>query len=106
LDEALALQEDSWFAESRKIVIQWVEAALSGHDELYLFIHNTWVPHFKEVKQQEQGLDLLLLAFKDLLYYHLDYTESMAVFDPGGEMAEKAALVLSQEKLLAILHAI
>src|SRR5699024_2416244 len=70
LDEALALQEDEWFAEARKLMIQWVEAALSDHDDLYLFIHTKWIPHFKENKQQEQGLDLLLLAFKDLLYYH------------------------------------
>src|SRR5699024_12192432 len=56
-DEAFALSEDEWFAQARKLMVQLVDTFSSKPDDVYLFIHQHWIPHFKERTQQEQGLD-------------------------------------------------
>ncbi|MFD1039903.1 DNA polymerase III subunit delta' [Virgibacillus byunsanensis] len=106
LDEAIAWNEDEWFAEARKLMVQLVEMFSSNPNDVYLYIHNHWIPHFKEKKQLEQGMDLLLLAFRDMLYYHLEKGETMVVFQKDDEKLEMAVMYFSQEKLMAILHAI
>ncbi|PAV28543.1 DNA polymerase III subunit delta' [Virgibacillus profundi] len=106
LDDAFAWNENEWFASARKIVIQLVEMSSKVPDDVYLFVHNHWVPHFKERTEQEQGLDLLLLAFKDILYFHIGNNSGMVVFTPNDPLPEKAAMYFSQEKVVNILNAI
>ncbi|MFD2045594.1 DNA polymerase III subunit delta' [Ornithinibacillus salinisoli] len=104
LEEAMALNEDEWFATARKLMVQLVEAFTDAPDDAYLFIHNHWVTNFKERKEQEQGLDLLLLAFKDILYFHIGNEDRLVVFTPGEERLERLGMYFSQEKLVSILH--
>jgi DNA polymerase III subunit delta' len=103
LDEAIAWSQDEWFAEARKLVVQLIEAFTDNSNDVYLFIHNHWLPHFKERNQLEQGFDLLLLAFKDILYYHLGNEESF-VFFQADERLERLGMAFSQEKLVTTLH--
>ncbi|MUK88093.1 DNA polymerase III subunit delta' [Ornithinibacillus sp. L9] len=103
-DEAIAWNEDEWFATARKLMVQLVEVFADQPDDAYLFIHNHWVTNFKERKEQEQGLDLLLLAFKDILYFHIGNEDRLIVFTPGDERLEKLGMYFSQEKLVDILH--
>lgn len=106
LDDAFQLNEDEWFAQARKLVLQLVDTYATKPADIFLFIHQHWIPHFKDRKQQERGLDLLLLAFKDILYYHIGNEESMVVFLPNEERLERAVLYFSDEKLLIILNAL
>ncbi|WP_163969232.1 DNA polymerase III subunit delta' [Oceanobacillus halotolerans] len=106
VEEALHWNEGEWFAEARKVMIQLIEIVTSKPNDVFLFIHHNWLTHFSERNQQEQGLDLLLLAFKDILYYHLDYKDAMVVFEEQDEKLKQAALTFSPEKLLSILQAI
>jgi DNA polymerase III subunit delta' len=103
LDEAIMLSQDEWFAEARKIVVQLVETFTDNSNDVYLFIHQHWMQHFKERTQLEQGLDLLLLAFKDILYFHIE-KESDVVFFHQNELLEQMSMSFSQEKLISILH--
>ncbi|MFC4024143.1 DNA polymerase III subunit delta' [Oceanobacillus longus] len=104
LDEAFKWNEDEWFAEARKLMVQLIEMFTIKPEDVYLFIHNHWVPHFKDRKQQEQGLDLLLLAFKDILYYHVGNEGAYAFFTQEDALVEKAAMSFSQEHLVNILN--
>ncbi|WP_164670602.1 DNA polymerase III subunit delta' [Virgibacillus doumboii] len=104
LDDAIQLSEDEWFAKSRKLMIQLIEIFSKNQDEVFLFIYNQWMPHFKDRNQQEQGLDLLLLAFRDILYSHIGKEASMAVLASDDEKLESLVMFFSQEKLLAILN--
>lgn len=106
LDDAFVFAEDEWFARTRKLVLQLIDIYSTNPADVYLFVHEYWIPHFKAREQQEQGLDVLLLAFKDILYFHIDNTESMVVFIPNEERLERAVLYFSQEKLLDILNAL
>ncbi|WP_087974004.1 DNA polymerase III subunit delta' [Oceanobacillus rekensis] len=102
--EAFRWNEDAWFAEARKLVVQLVEMYTIKPEDVYLFIHNHWVPHFKDRKEQEQGLDLLLLAFKDILYNHIGNEGAYAFFTLNNELVEKAAMSFSQEQLVNTLN--
>ncbi|WP_099158917.1 DNA polymerase III subunit delta' [Virgibacillus ndiopensis] len=105
-NEATSWNEDEWFAQARKLMVQLIEMFSTKPADAFLFIHNSWLSHFKERQQLEQGFDLLLLAFKDILYYHLGNETAMIVFTSDNEKLERASMVFSQEKLLSILHAI
>ncbi|WP_249872232.1 DNA polymerase III subunit delta' [Oceanobacillus saliphilus] len=104
LDEAFKWNEDAWFAEARKLMVQLIEMYTIKPEDVYLFIHNNWVPHFKDRNEQEQGLDLLLLAFKDILYYHIGNDDAYAFFTANDALVEKAAMSFSQEQLVNILN--
>lgn len=106
LDDAFELNEDEWFAEARKLVLQLVDTYATKPADIFLFIHQHWLPHFKDRNQQQRGLDLLLLAFKDILYYHIGNEASMVVFSPNDERLERALLYFSDERLLNVLNAL
>ncbi|MFC2948808.1 DNA polymerase III subunit delta' [Virgibacillus sediminis] len=106
VEDAFAWNSDEWFADARKLVVQLTEMFVSQPEDVYLFIHNHWVQHFKERNGQEQGLDLLLLAFKDILYYHIGNEKALVFFTQHDALLEKAAMAFSQEKLINVLNAV
>lgn len=106
LQEASDKSHDESFATARRIVIQLVEILLTNPEDVYLFIHQHWVTHFKERNEQEEGLDLLLFAIKDILYYQIEHEAGMVFFAPSDELLERAAMYFSQEKLLTDLQAV
>ncbi len=71
LDEGLNLSHDEWFAQAQKIVLKLYEAMRKGSLEALVSLQGDWFFHFKEKNQVDQGLDLLLLILKDLLYIQL-----------------------------------
>ncbi|MFD1066939.1 DNA polymerase III subunit delta' [Oceanobacillus locisalsi] len=106
MTEALELAQDDWFAGARKIVIQWVEMYTTQPEDIYTFVHQNWIPHFKDREGQERGLDLLILGFKDILNQHI-YTDANTILlsnDPS--KSEKRLITFSQSQLLTILHQI
>lgn len=103
INEGIGLNSDEWFVQARKLVVQLVEMFIVKPEEVYLSIHNQWLVHFKERDQLERGLDLLLLAFKDILYYQIDY-QTRLFYRKQDENVERAALFFSKQKLLSILQ--
>jgi DNA polymerase III subunit delta' len=71
LDEALALNEDDWFAQAQKIVVKLYEVLKKNPLEAMVALQEEWFLHFKDKEQFDRGLDLLLLIFKDLLYIQI-----------------------------------
>jgi len=104
IDEAIEWSDDEWFAEGRKLMIQLMEILIAPSEDAYLFIHNHWLKHFKERAQLERGIDLLLLAFKDVLYAHLDKEESMIVFNINDDQLKQLVLSYSEVDLIKVLH--
>lgn len=106
VSEAKQLLEDGWFAEARKLMLQLVEVYLNRPEDAYLFIHKHWLKHFTKRDEHLRGLDLLLLAFKDFLYFHIGNEESMVIFNREDPRLEKAMISFSEEDLVYILEAI
>src|SRR5699024_9160509 len=105
LDEALALGEDEWFAQARKRMIQLIEHFIYKPAAAYLFVHSDWMPHFNDRSKQLLGLDMLLLAFRDFLYYHIGNQKQMVVLEKGN-LLEAGVLHFSEKHLLTVLQSL
>ncbi|MCA0985654.1 DNA polymerase III subunit delta' [Halobacillus yeomjeoni] len=96
LQEALDMNQDEWFANVRKIVIQLIEVLQNKPNEGLLFINHQWMPHFKERKQLQRGLDVLVLWFQDVINKFLDREDSI-VFITEREKLERATMKWSRQ---------
>lgn len=106
LDDAFERVRDEWFAEARTRMLQLVEMLAARSENVYLYLHSHWLTHLKDRKQQDQGLDLLLLAMRDVLYYHIGNEANMIIFKSGDALLEKSTMAFSQERLSDILNLI
>ena len=105
LSEALEMNEDEWFANVRKLVIQLIEVLQNKPNEGLLFINHQWMPHFKERTQLQRGLDVLMLWFQDVINQLLDREESI-VFTTEREKLNQAAMRWSRQSAARSLTAI
>ncbi|WP_406945250.1 DNA polymerase III subunit delta' [Halobacillus sp. SY10] len=96
LTEALEMNEDEWFANVRKLVIQLIEVLQNKPNEGLLFINHQWMPHFKERTQLQRGLDVLMLWFQDVINQLLDREESI-IFTTERENLNQAAMRWSRQ---------
>ncbi|AZB41171.1 DNA polymerase III subunit delta' [Bacillus sp. FJAT-42376] len=107
LEDAIELSRNDWFAEARAIVIKLYEALTVRKEQAIVFVHTMWMPFFSDKDKQEQGLDLLLFLYKDLLSIQVGMEESIIYIDMK-ESLEKEALQTGQqritEKVLSILE--
>jgi DNA polymerase-3 subunit delta' len=105
LEEAKALDQDEWFAEARKLMVQLVGMLIDKPQETLLFIEKHWMQHFNDRDKLLLGLDLLLLWFKDLMYLHIGDTEHTVLISYQAEL-ERVSLRYTRKELVAILSAI
>ncbi|MCF3944072.1 DNA polymerase III subunit delta' [Oceanobacillus alkalisoli] len=103
LDDAFQVVQDEWFVEARKLVLQLIEMLTTNHDNVYLYLHSKWLTHFKEREDHDRGLDILLLALRDVLYYHIGNEGAMTVFKPADALLEKSSMKFSQHHLSKLL---
>lgn len=105
-DEAIEWSQGEWFAEIRTLVIKLIETLSFKPEDIYIFIHSHLVPQLKERKDQEIFLDLCILAFKDILYFHVREDRESIFFQQTDALLEKAAMSFPEEKIVNILNAI
>lgn len=103
LDDAFQVVQDEWFVEARKLVLQLIEMLATNHENVYLYLHSKWLTHFKERDDHDRGLDILLLALRDVLYYHIGNEGAMTVFKPADALLEKSSMKFSQHHLSKLL---
>ena len=102
----MELSKSEAFAQARKLVLQLIGILATNPDDAYLFIHQHWFTHFKERTDIEQGLDLLLRVFSDILYHHIGDDERMVMLTKTDERLQEAALRFSKEALLSNVQAV
>lgn len=96
MTEALEMNEDEWFANVRKLVIQLIEVLQNKPNEGLLFINHQWMPHFKERQQIQRGLDVLMLWFQDVINHFLDREDAL-VFVTERENLNQASMKWSRQ---------
>ncbi|MCA1024433.1 DNA polymerase III subunit delta' [Halobacillus litoralis] len=96
MTEALEMNEDEWFANARKLVIQLIEVLQNKPNEGLLFINHQWMPHFKERTQLQRGLDVLMLWFQDMIHQLLDREDSI-VFTSEKEKLNQSVMRWSRQ---------
>ncbi|RPF51182.1 DNA polymerase III subunit delta' [Aquisalibacillus elongatus] len=101
VQQSLELNEDDWFAEARKIVIQLMDKVMNPSEDGYLYLHQMYLKHFQGREQLDFGLDLLLIWFQDLVSLHLDKNESIVLTDQMDRLEQFHYVVsLSEAKTL------
>ncbi|MBM7555160.1 DNA polymerase III subunit delta' [Thalassobacillus pellis] len=105
LAEALEFDEENWFANARKLVIQLIEVLQNKPNEALLFINHQWMPHFKEREQLQRGLDLLIFWFKDMINHDLGRDEAIVYIQEIDRM-EQASMRWSRQNIVESLTSI
>lgn len=68
VDVAYEMAQEDSFVQRRRLVLKLVEAIeQQSPEEALLFIQTDWVPLIKEKTDCEQGIDLLLFAYRDIV---------------------------------------
>ncbi|WP_153723282.1 DNA polymerase III subunit delta' [Sporosarcina cascadiensis] len=68
IEAAYELAQEDSFVQRRKLVLKLVEAIEQrSPSEALLFIQTDWMPLMKEKSDCEQGIDLLLFAYRDIV---------------------------------------
>lgn len=108
VDEALQLSKDEWFVQAQNKVLKLYEVTKKNPLEALVMLQVEWFGHFKEKEQIDQGLNLLLLIYKDILNLQLDKAENV-VFSKWIANFEQEALRTTgmrlAEQMTAILEA-
>ncbi|AQX52977.1 DNA polymerase III subunit delta' [Priestia flexa] len=105
ITEAIELSEDEWFGLARKLVIQLYEVLTTRPQQALLFIHEKWVPHFKEKEEAHIGLNLLMLLYRDVLTLQVE-EEPMLIYFYKEDHLKSHALQATQQKIIAKIEVI
>ncbi|AYC30714.1 DNA polymerase III subunit delta' [Paenisporosarcina cavernae] len=104
-EKAFALAKDEQFAQRRKTVLKLVKAVEAHVQEGLLFVQEEFLPTFKEKADVEEGLDLLLLAYRDLVAVKVN-PDSDCAYPEMRSFYQDRALMLSYEQVSKKLEAI
>jgi DNA polymerase-3 subunit delta' len=105
LEQASILAKDDWFAEARKVVLQLCEVLDSNSQHGMIFIQEKWLSQFQDREQNERGLDLLLVYYRDLLSVLIGEEDSIILSDQRDQLKHRA-LQISQKHVIQKMNAI
>src|SRR5690625_5897279 len=103
IDEAIQYHTEEKVYRIRDLTEQFIYMLISNYEERYLFIHQQWMAQLKDKQDQELGLDILLLAFRDIANYQMERTTTMFFFEPNDGLLTRAIQQFSKKRLLHIL---
>lgn len=98
LETALSMNEDEWFKEAAKIGYKWFVQITNKKIESFIFVQTDIMPHFKERNHYLLAIDLLLLAYRDVLKMHYSVIDILA-YPQYEEQIRKLAEQFSGEEL-------
>lgn len=78
VEEALELNGNEWFQEAKKITWKWFTLITSKDSQSFIYVQTTIMPHFKDRDAHRRLLDLILLAYRDVLMMHYHKTDVLA----------------------------
>lgn len=97
-ESAYEMARDELFAQARNLVIQLTEEVLDRRYQVFLTIHEKWIPDLKDREQMQVGLDLLLLWFRDVMLLHIQKDEQI-VFTQEREQLERYQLRFTMQQV-------
>lgn len=100
IDEAITLHNEKTIYILRDLIVQLIYLLMTNYEERYLFIHEKWFYEIKEKKTHEQGVQLLLLAFRDIMMAKVKNLHEPSFFQNDDILIEKAGGMFSTNRLL------
>jgi DNA polymerase III subunit delta' len=102
---AVQIAEEEWFAQARALVIELYEALVTTKKDSLLVIQQSVSRHFDTKEQLQMMLDMLVLAFKDMLYIYAEQDRNV-VFKNEEPLMRQALNRFSLEKITTCLEII
>lgn len=106
IDEASEFHEEEKVYRVRELVKDLHYNLLTDHEGRYLFLQQKWFPLLTDKKEQELGLDILLLSLRDMLHFQVDLGDKMLLFHGEDGLLKRAVTAFSKEKLLLMIKAV
>lgn len=105
IDEAIELAQDDAFAQMRKTVLKLVEALDQNIHEALLYIQSNWSQVFKEREEVNQGLDLLLYAYRDIVAFKSEL-KSISAYPDQSDFLNSLAMKMTYTQLSFVMESI
>jgi len=102
---AVQIAQEEWFAQARALVIELYEALVTTKKDSLLVIQQNVSKHFDSKEQVQLMLDMLVLAFKDMLYIYAEQDNNI-VFRSEEALMRQALNRYSLEKITTCLEKI
>lgn len=106
IDDALQMHEEGKVYEAQQLVSELFNILLHHHDERFLFIHEKWLQELTNREEQQLGLELLMLACRDLIRYQVYREKPLAFFPKEDPLLEQAMVHFSNKQLVNMLRLI
>lgn len=103
IDDAVAYHQEAKVYQIRDLVTQLIYGLLTNYEERYLFVHQKWFVQLKERAEQELGLDILIIAIKDIIRYQMGQEEETFLFQREDGLLQRAVNHFTQKRLLQML---
>lgn len=104
IDEAISLHEAGDVYRTAKLVKDLIQHILTKYEERYLFVHQQWLEQLKDKQEQQLGMELLLVALRDIVYNQLGSTQSLLFFQANDPLLSEATLRFSQQQLIDMIE--
>lgn len=104
IDDAITYHQDGKIYDIRDVVTQLIYGLLVQYEERYLFVHQKWLPQLKDRKEQELGLDILIIAIKDIVHFQMGRESHTFLFQSGDGLLQRAVNSFTQKRLLQMLR--
>lgn len=105
LEESIQLCQENWIAQARGKVIQLIDDIIMRPKYAFITLQEGWMPFFKEKKDMQLGLDLLMIWYRDVLRYQVNHQDQIVYIDQETKLQDQS-LKLSQRKLGLNLQAV
>lgn len=77
-EEALDMNENEWFQEAKTIAWKWFTLITSKDSQSFIYVQTKIMPHFKDRNAHRMLVDLVLLAYRDILMIHYNTIDVLA----------------------------
>ena len=106
VDEALEMHEEGKIYEIKNVVIELFQVLIHRYDERFLFVHEKWLAVLTDRAEQQLGLDLLMLACRDLIRHQVDREQPLTFFAEDDELFEQLIIHFTNKQLVNMLRLI
>lgn len=104
IDEAITYHEEEKVYQTRELIKDLIYTLLAHYEERYLFVHEKWFPQLTDRQSQEQGLELLLLALRDMVNYQIGREDGMLFFHSDDGLLKRSVMTITKERLVEMIR--
>lgn len=104
LNEAITLHEEEKVYAAVELVRALLQYILTKYEERYLFIHKRWLEQLQDKREHQLGMELLLIALRDIVYNQLGNRDALILFQENDPLLSEATLHLRQEQLIEMME--